>query len=376
MSRKILGAFLCTALSIPVTAAEINIDSVMNSQARRACIAGAGSIGKRMLCGDASNKNTLVKDITITSGAVRYAQVSNSPLPSSITTKTFTYSNCGSTPINYQKTESIALENVASITTKDSIKTTSGATAKINVGLAEFGYSFSKEVTFESQKTIEEKSVRTDTLQISKVIPANTLLLVKQDVRNYNSWFDFSGDLYLDGVIGIINKRYSAVVPNNFVSVAGQIFNVKSEMGSTIFQEIPISPTSCTPLQLSRSSLQIQKSKDSEVKSNSLLGELKDNAVPLKGSDVSPIQTIEKFTDSAVISTSDVVANIQVRAQVVGDEYCSATFYAGSEKREVVVPPRKWSEWTTLTTSIGRQSYSLAKVPVCKSEIISEIRYY
>jgi len=155
MSRKILGAFLCTALSIPVTAAEINIDSVMNSQARRACIAGAGSIGKRMLCGDASNKNTLVKDITITSGAVRYAQVSNSPLPSSITTKTFTYSNCGSTPINYQKTESIALENVASITTKDSIKTTSGATAKINVGLAEFGYSFSKEVTFESQKTIE-----------------------------------------------------------------------------------------------------------------------------------------------------------------------------------------------------------------------------
>lgn len=375
MNRKILGAFVCTVLSIPVTAAEIDIDLLMNSRAISPCRAGVSAFAS-WACAEAAKKRALVKDITITSGAVRYAQVSNSPLPSSITTKTFTYSNCGSTPINYQNTESIVLENVASITTKDSIKTTSGANAKINVGLAEFGYSFNKEVTFESQKTIEEKSVKTNTLQISKVIPAYTLLLVKQDVRNYNSWFDFSGDLYLDGVINIIKKRYSAAVPNNLVSVSGQIFNVESEMGSVVFQEIPISSTSCAPLQLSRTSLQIQKSIDSGAESNPTLKKLEDNAIPLKGNGASLIQTVESFNESAVISTSDVIANIQVRAQVVGDEYCSAVFYVGSEKREIVVPPRKWSEWTTLTTSIGKQSYGLTKVPVCKSEIISEVRYY
>jgi hypothetical protein len=294
-------------------------------------------------------KNNPISNLTIRTGNVRYAAVTNSPIPSSIKTRTFIYENCSSTSLKVTSNEKVTVVNGLALTTKDSIKTTTGVTAGFKVGGAQIGLSASHEVSFERQQTTTQDTTREYTLNIEKALPPYTTLLVSQDVRELYSWFDFEGDLFLDGLVAQ-KEQYVNIIPNNFVTVKGEIFNTTSEVTAAKYQEIP-----CNTQQ----SITLQKTQSGQ------------NTITAATQTGSPIT----FTNGMLISTANKVGNVQVRVKSLGSDYCKVNFHSSTGTYSTLARPGYVSEWENLITYTSSLTTSLSSSSDCQSGFSAEIRY-
>jgi hypothetical protein len=307
------------------------------------------AMSKRTSCYAPFKATNPITNLTIRNGSVRYAQVTNSPIPSSIKTRTFIYENCASTPLNFTTNEKVTVVNGLTLTTKDSIKTNTGVTAGFKVGGADIGLSASHEVSFEKQQTTTQDITREYTLNIQKTLPPYTTLLVSQDIRELYSWFDFEGDLFLDGLVAQ-KEQYVNIIPNNFVTVKGEIFNTTSEVTSAKYQEIP-----CNTQQ----SITLQKTQSGQ------------NTITSATQTGLPIA----FTNGMLISTANKVGNVQVRVKSSGSDYCKVNFHSSAGTYSTLARPTQMSEWENLITYTSSLTTSLSGSSNCESGFSAEIRY-
>ena len=390
MKKFLVFSILCFT-STATFAAEINIDSVMKSnvapwqkQQTESCIkkvpkpicfgsnygaSGSTCMIRKMLyenqikqCKDKFSQSKPIENITLTAGNIRYSEVLSSPLPISIKTRAFTYENCSSTPIETTTSEAITIEDGLTITTKDSIKTSAEISAKIPIKFVEIGIKGSREVDFSREQTTSEKNIRQHSLEIKKTIPPFTTLLVKQQIKELNSWFDFDGDIYLDGLVSK-TAQYKTIVPNNLVTVRGQLFNVTSELSSLSYQEIPLSKN-CQTGNLAQQKV--------STKSVSLLdtNAIKPTSAPL------PTRITEQYKNGMLISTASVIANVQVRIKSLDDEYCKVTMHTSQGSFDLLAKPYTWSSWDNLITHTSTLTTTISHTSTCKDGFTAEVSYY
>jgi hypothetical protein len=312
------------------------------------CLKQQLALVKRAQCYAPFKVANPITNLTIRTGNIRYAQVTNSPIPSAIKKRTFIYNNCSSTPATITSNEKITSLDGITITTKDSIKTSIGATAGFKVG-AEIGLSASRDVSFEKQETTTQQTTKEYTINIVKVVPPFTTLIVSQDVRELYSWFDFEGDLFLDGLVAK-KEQYVNIVPNNAVTVKGEIFNTSSELSSQTNQEVP-----CTGLQ----STSLQKTQTAQ---NQIVAE-------------TPSGISSPFTNGMTITTTNKVGNIQVRVKSSGNDYCKVNFHSSSGTYSTLARPAQMSEWENMITYTSAGTMSLSSDSNCKAGFTAEVRY-
>ncbi len=87
-------------------------------------------------------------------------------------------------------------------------------------------------------------------------------------------------------------------------------------------------------------------------------------------------QTVVPFINGMRITTSNSVANIEVRAQSQGPGGCAVEFSTGDKKIGFVAPPFTYSPWTVLNSHIGQVSFGISNSVLCDTGVLAQIRYF
>jgi hypothetical protein len=85
---------------------------------------------------------------------------------------------------------------------------------------------------------------------------------------------------------------------------------------------------------------------------------------------------IEELVSGQTITTSDSVANIEVRGQSFGPGACGVTFKSSGDQTSFLAPPLVWSPWTHLTSHIGSVTLIIEYDVVCDTGIKAQVKYY
>lgn len=89
------------------------------------------------------------------------------------------------------------------------------------------------------------------------------------------------------------------------------------------------------------------------------------------------MQVTVPFVDGMSITTSNSVANIEVRVKGMGPGTCAVTFAAtGGGTASFNALPLVWSPWMTLQAHIGSTTQKLSNDVKCDTGVVAEVRYY
>jgi hypothetical protein len=87
-------------------------------------------------------------------------------------------------------------------------------------------------------------------------------------------------------------------------------------------------------------------------------------------------QVVVPFIDGMTITTSNSVANVEVRAQSVGPGACAVEFSAGDKTVGLLAPPLTYTPWTVLASHIGSAKFTIGDNVKCDTDVLAQIRYY
>jgi len=84
------------------------------------------------------------------------------------------------------------------------------------------------------------------------------------------------------------------------------------------------------------------------------------------------------FIDGMTITTSNSVANVEVRAQSFGPGFCSVIFNAspGGSDKQIAAPPGTYSGWIVLVSHIGSATFKISNRVECDTGVLAQVRYY
>lgn len=88
------------------------------------------------------------------------------------------------------------------------------------------------------------------------------------------------------------------------------------------------------------------------------------------------VQRTFPLVNGMSITTSNSVANVEVRAQSQGPGFCGVSINGGIGTANFLAPPYTWSPWTTLFSHIGSVSTTVNTNVECDTGALFEIRYY
>jgi hypothetical protein len=87
-------------------------------------------------------------------------------------------------------------------------------------------------------------------------------------------------------------------------------------------------------------------------------------------------QVVVPFVDGMTITTSNSVANVEIRAQSLGPGACAVEFSAGDKTIGLLAPPLVYTGWSVLTSHIGSVTFTLSDDVKCDTGVLAQVRYY
>lgn len=87
-------------------------------------------------------------------------------------------------------------------------------------------------------------------------------------------------------------------------------------------------------------------------------------------------QVIEGIVDGQSITTSNSVANVEVRAQSLGPGACAVEFSTGNNSIGFLAVPFSYSPWTKLASHIGSATFKIGIDAKCDTGVLAQVRYF
>ena len=73
------------------------------------------------------------------------------------------------------------------------------------------------------------------------------------------------------------------------------------------------------------------------------------------------------------ISTSDSVANVEVRAKSVGPGFCAVEYSTFGGRVGFDAPPLTYSGWTVLVSHVGKAEFIISERVICDTGVLGEV---
>ena len=84
-------------------------------------------------------------------------------------------------------------------------------------------------------------------------------------------------------------------------------------------------------------------------------------------------QVVVPFADGMTITTSDSVANVEVRAQSQGPGACAVEFSASGQRIGLLATPLAYTPWTVLVSHIGHATFTISDDVKCSTGVLAAI---
>jgi hypothetical protein len=87
-------------------------------------------------------------------------------------------------------------------------------------------------------------------------------------------------------------------------------------------------------------------------------------------------QVVAPIVDGMRITTSDSVANVEVRAKSIGPGFCAVEYSTFGGKVGFDAPPLTFSGWTVLVSHLGKADFTISERVICDTGVLGEVRYF
>lgn len=372
-------------------ASVINIDSLMNAEAKNAiaikynaCLGSNPSAVKKITCGMFFKNPTIsISNVSAVSDRFDYQNLVVSQFPTNLAISSLSVPNCTPLPIQFTNTREVTAQEAATVQKSTSLQTEKSVTfnlPEINLGIVKLsGGSISGKET--ATNTTGTSNTVTNTLRTSLVLDTvispytakNITIFASKNSASVN----YSGDVYLDGQVKLSTidtpYQYSVLVPNNKVTINGNIFGDYVEKTTIAYSEVALNPATCQPMSQQVSGNTLQKT----ASSNAIgIVDLSNDYLLYGSTTKSPAQTIKKVVYGSQITTANVIGAIQVRAKTVFTSLCSIKLRTESSVVHFNLIPNSWSEWVTIDNHVGSVVKSLTFEDTCGGDMAAEVRYF
>lgn len=340
-----------------------------------------------------SLKYNNVRSISVTS---TYTDPIPAAIPTTVARAVRQYVNCNSEPIKIQDTisvstsEGIAITKSTDITEGGSVTTTSSI--QVPVKAIQFSMSKQENTNFSIRNSESQsnnlQSVITTTQSIAFDVPPMHTHQVILEREVSNAFIRFNGLVILDADVNFIGiKRedgspassitpvgqLSKLVPSESartVTLSGEIWNAKGlkDNRKDIVAAIADPAKTCE-------APKIEVYSDKVGLLSKVISESNDKLVS-DAVNLPDVQRMFPLVNGMSITTSNSVANVEVRAQSQGPGFCGVSINGGMGNATFLAPPFTWSPWTTLFSHIGSVSTTVNTSVECDTGALFEIRYY
>jgi len=368
-----LTASQATAGSIVV---EDYVLSAANAPYQQKCQTIGGGIFSgaiRKLCLNSYDAKNLA-NLQLSGGIVRQSAVMPAPIPESIERESYVISNCTSSVRREKNSYSVTFEEGSEVTTSQSVKSSTNVGLNVKFSVFDFSTGGSREVVSSEENKRSYKRTVTRTADIDEPVQPYTALILDIEQRLSNAYLDFDGDVRVEADLGAFAFKFSQLVPNNVITVKGQLWNATARSLSKSFREVKLDPVTCARvngLQAQREAALVRAAQapKAEARPDDLRAYARD------GSLLPAVPEVVAYQPGMTIMTADVMSAVQVRTRALGAAQCGATFRVNGTDTSLVAPAGEWSRWHNVAFVPGWRQLVLDSTSHCTGGLQAEVRY-
>lgn len=322
-------------------------------------------------CSTSLNAGTIT-NVQIAAGTVRTSAVMPAPIPESVERESYVISNCTSTPRREKNSYSVTFEEGSEVTTTQTVATKANLSVKFSV--LDFSTGVTREVSSSEEAKRSYKKTVSRSSEIDELIQPYTALILDIEQRLSNAYLDFDGDVRVEADLGMYGFKFSSLVPNNVVTIKGQLWNATARSLSKSFREVKLDPVSCARV----NGLQAQREAAPARLAQAAKVEPRPDDLRAYARDGSPLQAVPEvvaFQPGMTIMTADVMSAVQVRTRSLGASTCGATFRVNGADTSLIAPAGEWSRWHNVAFVPGWRQLVLDSTSSCAAGVQAEVRY-
>ena len=332
---------------------------------------------------------------------VKYSDPIAGAIPTTIIRDVWQYQNCNDTPLPINDSINLATQEGSSVTTSTQITAGSNSqtTEGVTIPIYAVSFNYSTNVTYSFQKNEQEQqaSSLTETRSTNQIIeitvPPKSVYSVTLQKEVSNAYIDFDGTVILDADAFMYPLRGPSAtkdpqgpdVPLGKVSevaseasrtvhLRGQIWNAKGHdvTRKDDIKQIPSDSDICSQ---SKNPIVVPQIIQRDEGGSNLLAE-NFNTKEIYQLFAGGVQTTQPLTSGMTITTSDSVANVEIRAKSLGPGFCAVGISSPYGQANFLSPPLSWSPWTNLFAHVGAITATLNTSVGCDTGALFEVRYF
>lgn len=373
-------ALSLASLSTPSFAASVVVEDHVLTAARspfnQRCISqfsGGGALGSLRIYNCINSlKASSVANVQISAGTVRTSAVIPAPIPESVERESYVISNCTSSPRREKNSYSVTFEEGSEVTTTQSVTTKANLSVKFSV--LDFSTGAAREVSSSEETKRSYKKTVSRSTEIDELVQPYTSLILDIEQRLSNAYLDFDGDVRIEADLGMYGFKFSSLVPNNLLTVKGQLWNSTARSMSKSFREIKLDPATCARV----GGLAAAPSAKQARAMGGARAAARPDDLRAYGRDGTPLQAqleVVPFHAGMTIMTADVMSAVQVRTRSLGAGSCGATFRISGADTSVLAPTNEWSRWHNVAFVPGWSQLVIDGSAQCAAGMQAEVRY-
>lgn len=328
---------------------------------------------KRSMCPQFYTKEN-IKNVQLPSGVVRYSAVIPAAIPNSVEKESYAVSNCTSVSRREKNSYSVSFEEGSDITTNTSIKSSQNATLNLKIGVVDFSTGAAREVNTSQESKQSYKKTVTRSVEVDEAVQPYTTLIIEIEQSLSNAYVDFDGDIRVEADVGL-GAKYSSLVPNNLVTLKGQIWNASARNLTKSFREIKLDPNTCNVAATQASTGTPTPNASiaaATIKQSESFDDLK--AYTKSGAPLQTVPTISQFSSGMGLQTADIMSSVQIRLRSNGAT-CMVSFNTMGSNTTLAAPSSEWSRWHNIAFAPSKTSLTIESENTCKAGFLAEVRY-
>ena len=332
---------------------------------------------------------------------VSYSSPKAAAIPTTLVKDVWQYQNCSSLPLPITDNISLSSQEGSSVTTSTSVTTGSNTTTTAGVTVpiyaVQFSYSANVQYSFSKTDTTQQASSLTETRStvqnINVTVPPLSVYAVTLQKEVSNAYIDYDGIVTLDADVLMHPMRGPAAKQDpqgpdislgklsqvastaaRTVHLKGQIWNAK---GHSVVRNDKVTPIEDMNAVCPKAGGTKPLVKQTDIqKRDAFFAATSMNSGALSRLVASAMQTTQPLTNGMTITTSNSVANVEVRAKSFGPGFCAVGISSPYGQSNFLAPPLTWSPWTHLFSHMGAITATLGTSVGCSTGAVFEVRYF
>ncbi len=331
-----------------------------------------GNLFRKMCLESYEAKN--IANLQLSGGTVRQSAVMPAPIPESVERESYVISNCTSSVRREKNSYSVTFEEGSEVTTSQSVKSSTKADLNVKFSVFDFSTGGAREVVSSDESKRSYKKTVTRTAEIDEQVQPFTALILDIEQRLSNAYLDFDGDVRVEADLGAFAFKFSQLVPNNVLTIKGQLWNSTARSLSKSFREVKLDPVSCARI----NGLQARREAEPARPALAVKADTRPDDLRAYGRDGVPLQVVPEvvaYRPGMTLMTADVMSAVQVRTRALGTTHCGATFHVNGTDTSLLAPAGEWSRWHNVAFVPGWRQLVIDSSSQCAAGLQAEVRY-